>query len=88
MKNHPRVDGVWIAVGQEPYPTSYYGDMCKASQFQKFLGDDLSRFPPTPEDAVWRFACNECAMLSDLQFERLNIMVDQETNLITSIACG
>lgn len=88
IRNHPRVDGVWIAE-IEGQPTRYYsGDQCRASQFQKFIGQPLDALPEKSTDATWRTACSTCAVTSDLGRARMNVAYDDETLTITSIWCG
>jgi hypothetical protein len=86
--NHSRSGSTWIAE-KDGRPVAYYfGDMCKASTFQRFIGQQLSDFPQPAADAEWRFACTDCAVQSDLNFNRMTISFDEETNIVRSAACG
>lgn len=86
--NHPNGDAVWIA-DQDGKPVAYYfGDQCRASEYQHFAGQPLSAFPEPSADDVWRFACTQCAVTSDLSYARMNISFDEETEIIQAISCG
>ena len=88
IRNHPRVDGVWIA-DTEGHPTRYYyGDQCRASEFQRFVGQPLDALPEKTADATWRMACSTCAVTSDLGRARMNVVYDDSSRMITSIWCG
>jgi hypothetical protein len=86
--NHPRGDGVWIAEKDGKPAAIYFGDMCRAASLQRFIGRGMSDFPQPAADAVWRFACTECAVQQDLNFHRMTISFDEETNIIQSVSCG
>ncbi|MBB4004471.1 hypothetical protein [Aurantimonas endophytica] len=86
--NHPRGDGVWIAEQEDGPAVYYYGDQCKASEFQKYVGIALESLPTEAPGHQLRFACTECAVTSELKFERMNIWFDEETDTIEEISCG
>ncbi|MBN9335055.1 hypothetical protein [Devosia sp.] len=86
--NHPRVDGVWIAEVDGEQTTYYFGDQCKASEYQAFIGRTLDQFPREGFAERLRSACTECAVTSDLRFDRLNVWFDKDTNLIEEVSCG
>lgn len=88
IRNHPRIAGVWVAEtggGPDKY---YFGDQCRASEFQRYVGHDLETLPEKSGDAVWRLACSTCAVTSDLGWARMNIVYDEETRIIETISCG
>lgn len=88
IRNHPRLEGVWIAE-IEGQPTHYYfGDQCRASELQHLVGQSLDALPGKPADATWRMACSTCAVTSDLIRERMTVSYDDDSRLITSISCG
>lgn len=88
IRNHPRIDGVWIAAKQGEHDRYYFGDQCSASRYQRFVGHPMDVLPEKPEGAVWRQACTTCAMTSDLGRERMNIVFDDDTRVIERISCG
>lgn len=85
--NHPRHEGVWIAEDGEK-STYYFGDQCKASEYQGFIGQTLDRFPRADFGDKLRTACTECAVTSDLWFDRINVWFDNETDVIEEVSCG
>jgi hypothetical protein len=88
IRNHPRVDGVWVAEQEGEHARYYYGDECNASRYQRFVGHPMDVLPDKPEDAVWRQACTTCAVHSDLGRARMNIFYDEDTRIIERISCG
>lgn len=88
IRNHPRIAGVWIAEIEGQPTRYYYGDQCRASQFQHLVGQSLDALPRKPAGAIWRMACSTCAVTSDLGRERMNVSYDNDSRLITSISCG
>lgn len=89
IRNHPRVEGVWTAEIEGQPTRNYYGDQCRASEFQHFVDQPLEGLPEQASGASWRMVCTEtCAMTSDLRRERMNVLYDEETRRITSISCG
>lgn len=88
IRNHPREAGIWIAQSKDGWRKYYFGDQCRASQFQRFVGGPLDALPDKPVDAVWRLTCSTCAALSDLNWARMNVSYEQETKTIEEISCG
>ncbi|CAM5561905.1 hypothetical protein ATER59S_03574 [Aquamicrobium terrae] len=88
IRNHPRLSSVWIAETADGLRVYYFGDRCRASEFQGFIGKRLDAFPERPADATWRMACSICAVTSDLGRERMNVFYDDVSRKITSISCG
>lgn len=85
--SHPRQDGVWIAEDGER-ATYYFGDQCKASEYQGYVGQKLDQFSSNGFGVELRTACTECAVTSDLRFARLNVWFDEDTDLIKEVSCG
>lgn len=86
--NHPNGEGVWLAE-QDGKPAAYYfGNQCRAAEFQQFVGQPVDSFPKSPKDQIWRFACTECAVTSDLLFGRLNISFDEDAQIVEGVSCG
>ncbi|OJY74093.1 MAG: hypothetical protein BGP09_27230 [Rhizobium sp. 60-20] len=88
IRNHPRQPGIWIAESPGGGRKYYFGDQCRASEFQRFVGKPLDRLPAKPADATWRLTCSTCAATSDLGWTRMNVTYDEKTRTIAEIACG
>lgn len=88
VSNHPRENGVWIAHAEGIRPIYYFGDLCRASAFQAFVGLALDQFPYGEFGDNLRTSCTQCAVTSDLRFDRINVFYDEETALIEEVSCG
>lgn len=88
IRNHPRQRGIWIAESEDGSRKYYFGDQCRASEFQRFVGRTLNVLPDPPANATWRFVCSTCSNPSDLGWTRMNVSYDQETKTIEEISCG
>lgn len=88
IRNHPRQPGIWIAESLDGSRKFYFGDKCRASEFQRFVGQAVDALPAQPAGATWRLSCSSCARTSDLDWERVNISYDQKTRTIDDISCG
>lgn len=88
IRNHPRQPGIWIAESPDGARKYYYGDQCRASEFQRFVGQSVDALPEKPANATWRLACSTCAVTSDLGWTRMNVSYDQQTRTINHISCG
>lgn len=88
IRNHPRLTGVWIAETADGPRVYYFGDRCRASEFQGYIGKPLDALPEKPAGATWRMACSTCAVTSDLGRERMNVFYEDDSRRITSISCG
>jgi hypothetical protein len=88
IRNHPRDPAIWIAEGADGSRTYYFGDQCRASERQDWVGQPVETLPTPPVDAVWRVGSTSSAQTSDLRRERLNISFDEATRRIASVACG
>jgi hypothetical protein len=87
IRNHPRQPGIWIAETQNGRRKFYFGDQCRASAFQKFVGRTIDALPEKPA-GIWRLICSKCGAPSDLAWTRMNVSYDQETRVIDEISCG
>jgi len=85
IRNH-RNPGLWVAHlnGQQ---TIYFGDSCRASEWQSYIGQSLSSIPPAPAGMTIRTYCTTCAKTDDLRPDRINVVFEEDTRLITEIAC-
>lgn len=88
IRNHPRQPGIWIAESPEGSRKHYFGDQCRASEFQRFVGQTIDALPEKPANAIWRLTCSKCVAQSDLGWTRMNVSYDQETRVINEISCG
>lgn len=88
IRNHPHDPMIWIAESADGSRKYYFGDQCRASQFQGFVGEPLDSLPKKPADVTWRMACSTCAVTSDLGRERMNVFFDENSRIISSISCG
>lgn len=88
IRNHPREAAIWIAETADGSRKFYFGDQCRASQRQSWIGQSVEALPRAPHDQVWRIACSTCAVTSDLHRDRLNISYDEVTRSIIEVSCG
>lgn len=87
IMNHPHQPGIWTAETQGGR-VYYFGDACRASEFQRFVGQPLSALPPPPEGTERRTFCTTCAHTDDLRLNRMNIAFDEATQTIEQIFCS
>lgn len=88
IRNHPRDPAIWIAEGAGGSQTYYFGDQCRASEHQDWIGRPVEALPERPDGDVWRVTCTTCAAQSDLSRDRLNIAYDDATGRIVTVSCG
>lgn len=88
IHNHPNDQGTWIAERSDGSRKFYFGDQCRASARQGWVGQSVDTLPQTPSDQKWRTACTTCEVTSDLQRDRLNISYDEATRRIIEVSCG
>jgi hypothetical protein len=62
--------------------------VCRAENYQRFIGRHRATLPQTPADENWRLACSTCAVTMDYNPTRLTIVYDTRTELIQSARCG
>lgn len=74
----------------EPTPTPPVSGqkVCRAENYQRYIGRNQSELPATPADENWRLACSTCAVTMDYREDRLTIVYNTQTNLIQSARCG
>ena len=63
-------------------------DQCGAADHQWLVGENRSRIPEEPAGATWRITCTGCPVTQDYSPQRMNILFDQETDIVTSVSCG
>lgn len=71
-----------------PAPPSSGEKVCRAENYQRYIGRNRSELPRTPADENWRLACSTCAVTMDYRADRLTIVYNTQTNLIESARCG
>jgi len=86
IRNHGNA-GVWVAYLDGRNIPTYFGDECRASELQRFVGQPLSAVPPPAEGIVIRTSCTTCAVNDDLQRNRVNVVFDEASERVVSIAC-
>lgn len=62
-------------------------NQCGAAEIQSFVGKPAASLPPTPEGAIRRVICWDCAHTEDFRPERQSIQLDEAENIL-SISCG
>ncbi len=88
IRNHPRDPGAWLAESRDGSRKFYFGDQCRASEHQVWIGQSVDALPQAPRDQNWRVACKTCAVTSDMRRDRLNISYDEATRRIFEVSCG
>jgi hypothetical protein len=85
IRNHSN-PGLWVA-HLDGRQIIYFGDSCRASDWQRYVGQPLSSLPPAPSGMTIRTYCTQCAKTDDLRRDRINVVFDDQTQRITEIAC-
>lgn len=87
ITNHPHVPGVWFAALGPRNQKTYFGDACWASGYQHLVGrpwPELTDMPPATEI---RSFCTNCPRTDDLRRGRINVAIDEGTQIVSEIAC-
>jgi hypothetical protein len=87
IRNHPNVPGVWQAFVNERNVATYFGDACKASEYQRYVGQPQESFPAPPPGIEVRPSCETCAVNDDLRPNRINVLFNEATQKVTRVAC-
>lgn len=87
IRNHPHVPGIWLAFVDGRNVASYYGDQCRASEYQRFIGEPLLSIAPPPPGMEERRSCEGCPVNADLRPDRVNVIFDNATQTIVQVAC-
>lgn len=72
-----------IAPGGEPTPV-----MCKAGDYQEYVGRNRSTIPEAPAGRIFRVLCSSCAATMDYRDNRVTFTYDDTTNVVTRVSCG
>lgn len=86
IRNHPNGPGLWNAYVDGRNVATYFGDACRASAFQAYVGQPLKSLPPPPNGVSVRTSCETCAVNDDLRPNRMNVIHD-DAETIVRIAC-
>lgn len=86
IRNHGN-PGVWVAYVEGRNVAYYFGDQCRASEWQRFVGQPLSVIPEPPEGVSIRTSCSTCAVTDDLRRDRINVVFEEATQRVVGIAC-
>ena len=69
-------------------PTASMPGECKADAYRSYIGKNRSELPATPAGETRRVVCSTCAVTMDFNPERVNIVYDAGSNLVTEVKCG
>ncbi|WGM39189.1 I78 family peptidase inhibitor [Caulobacter sp. NIBR1757] len=71
-----------------PMPVQEPKDSCGASALQSLVGKPKSEIPVPVDPSKRRVTCSTCAVTMDYREDRLNIVFDVDTGIITQVKCG
>lgn len=71
-----------------PAPPSNELGQCKADAYRSYIGKNRSELPAAAPGETRREVCTTCAMTMDFNPDRVNIVYDANSNLITQVKCG
>jgi hypothetical protein len=86
IRNHGN-PGLLVAHLDDGRQVIYFGDACRASEWQRYVGQPLTALPPAPAGMTIRTYCTTCAKTDDLRQDRINVVFEEDTQRITEIAC-
>ena len=69
--------------GGEPAPV-----MCKAGDYQEYVGRNRSTIPAAPAGRIFRVLCSSCAATMDYRDNRVTFTYDDKTDIVTRVSCG
>lgn len=87
IRNHPHVPGIWNAFVDDRNVASYYGDDCRASEYQRFIGQSADAMPAPPAGIEVRPSCEGCAVNGDMRANRMNVIFREDSRVVVQIAC-
>lgn len=87
IRNHPNVQGAWNAFVDGQNVATYFGDECRASEYQQYIGQDIDTVPTPAPPIEIRKSCRTCPVTSDLRLNRISLAFDEESRLVVSAAC-
>ncbi len=62
--------------------------MCKAGDYQEYVGRNRSTIPTAPAGRIFRVLCSSCAATMDYRDNRVTFTYDDTTNVVTRVSCG
>lgn len=71
-----------------PLPPPPPEDSCKSGELQYLVGRNRSEIPVPTDPSKRRVACTTCPVTMDYRPDRLNIVFDAETGIVTEVKCG
>lgn len=71
-----------------PPPPAEPADTCGAKPLQYLIGKSKNELPVPVDPTKRRVTCSTCAVTMDYNPERLNIVFDLDTGIITQVKCG
>jgi hypothetical protein len=86
IRNHGN-PGLWVAYLDGRSVEIYFGDQCRASEWQHFVGQPLGAVPEPPAGISVRTSCSTCATTDDLRPDRINVVFDESSQRVVEIAC-
>lgn len=69
---------------REPLPA----DQCRAFERRDWIGRSVGSLPEKPRGENWRIVCTTCQKTDDHRLDRLNIIYEELTGLVTQMTCG
>jgi hypothetical protein len=71
-----------------PPPPSNELGQCKADAYRSYIGKSRLELPAAPVGETRRVVCSTCAVTMDFNPNRVNIVYDTASNLVTEVKCG
>lgn len=71
-----------------PPVTSARGDICGAASLQYLIGKPKAEAPVPIDPSRRRVYCSTCMITMDYRADRLDIVFDQTSGLVTAVKCG
>jgi hypothetical protein len=71
-----------------PMPAEEPKDSCGARPLQYLVGRPKGEIPVPVDPTKRRVTCSTCAVTMDYREDRLNIVFDVDTGIITQVKCG
>ncbi len=71
-----------------PMPVQQPKDRCGANALQSLIGKPKTEIPVPVDPSKRRVSCSTCAVTMDYREDRLNIVFDVDTGIITQVKCG
>ncbi len=63
-------------------------DTCGAAALAGLIGKPRTRIPVAVDLSRRRVACTACPVAPDVRLDRINILYDAKTGLVTRVTCG